>query len=53
MDATWKSVSGMRARQLVEMGTSIGYGWTRDGVAQNFDRVLDTWTCRDDLVTGH
>jgi hypothetical protein len=53
MDATWKSISGMRARQLVDMGTSIGYGWTRDGVAQNFDRVLDTWTCRDDLVTGH
>ena len=48
-DGRWKRVDGMQSRQIVAMGTSIGYGWVSQAVAQNFDRILDTWICRDEL----
>lgn len=48
-DGRWKRVDGMQSRQIVGMGTSIGYGWVSQAVAQNFDRILDTWICRDDV----
>ena len=48
-DGRWKRVDGMQSRQIVAMRTSIGYRWVSQAVAQNFDRILDTWICRDDL----
>jgi hypothetical protein len=48
-DGRWKRVDGMQSRQIVAMGTSIGYRWVSQAAAHNFDRILDTWTCRDDL----
>jgi len=49
-DGRWKRVDGMQSRQIVAMGTSIGYRWVSQAVAQNLDRILDTWVCRDDLL---
>jgi len=48
-DGRWKRVDDMQSRQILGMGTSIGYGWVSQAVAQNLDRILDTWICRDDL----
>lgn len=49
IDGRWKRVDGMQSRQVVAMGTAIGYGWVSQAVAENFDRILDTWICRDDI----